>query len=158
MTENPLWNFSLEFYGRPEVARACLDLQDEAGADVNILLYLLWCAATGRPLDRARIQEADALVATWRQTVIEPLRKIRRGMKNESLPGDAAETCRERVKAAELEAEAVSQAALRSIAPATGEATDVAGAAASYVALYEALLGRRFPQGPVSVLCDAIAA
>jgi uncharacterized protein (TIGR02444 family) len=39
--DDPFWRFSLDLYGRPGVAPACLALQDEAGADVNLVLYLL---------------------------------------------------------------------------------------------------------------------
>ena len=37
-----LWDFSLETYRRPGVEEACLKLQDELGADVNMLFYCCW--------------------------------------------------------------------------------------------------------------------
>jgi len=53
---NPFWDFSLAVYRRPGVAAACLRLQDEAGVDVNLLLYFCWLATvrasartSGRP-------------------------------------------------------------------------------------------------------------
>ncbi len=36
-TPHPFWNFSLEVYGGEGVARACLELQDRRGVDVNLL-------------------------------------------------------------------------------------------------------------------------
>ena len=41
------WDFSLEIYAKPGVAQACLALQDECGADVNLLLFCCWAG----PLD-----------------------------------------------------------------------------------------------------------
>ena len=37
-----LWDFSLETYRRPGVEEACWKLQDELGADVNMLFYCCW--------------------------------------------------------------------------------------------------------------------
>ena len=41
---SPFWRFSLRFYRLPEVADACITLQEQAGVDVNLLLFLLWHA------------------------------------------------------------------------------------------------------------------
>src|SRR5262249_35669715 len=42
---SPFWRFSLQFYRQPKVADACIALQEGAGVDVNLLLFLLWHAA-----------------------------------------------------------------------------------------------------------------
>ena len=47
---SPFWRFSLRFYRRREVADACIALQEEAGVDVNLLLFLLWHAIHKRAL------------------------------------------------------------------------------------------------------------
>lgn len=153
--ENALWAFSLAFYARPGVAAACLALQDEAGADVNLSLYLLWCAATRRPLDGAAIAAADRRVADWRASVVEPLRAARRAMKADLLAGVATGDLRERVKAIELESERLVQAALFAAAPAPGAIDDPTEAAAASLALYAAHLGRALPPDPVRTLLDA---
>ena len=55
------WDFSLNIYGVPGVAPACLRCQDEAGADVNLILFLLWRAAAGyRPAEAAGSGEPAA--------------------------------------------------------------------------------------------------
>ncbi len=54
MTDDPLWRFALDLYARAGVAPACLTLQDDAGADVTLVLYLLWCAMTGHGSTRGR--------------------------------------------------------------------------------------------------------
>ena len=45
---SPFWRFSLRFYRQPKVADACIALQEEAGVDVNLLLFLLWHATMKR--------------------------------------------------------------------------------------------------------------
>src|SRR3954451_15993160 len=112
-TESPFWRFSLEFYRREGVAPACLALQEAAGADVNLLLLLLWCARDGRRLAAADIAEIDALCAPWRAVAVVPLRDMRRGLKAPPalVRGAAAEAFRGKIKAVELEAERLQQQA-----------------------------------------------
>ncbi len=153
MTDDPLWRFALNLYARPGVAPACLALQDDAAADVTLVLYLLWCAMTGRWLDAGTIAATEARLAPWRAAVVEPLRAARRAMKGGGLlPGIDTERCRERVKAAELEAERSALAALFAIAPAVSERrTD---AAEQFLATYEAYLGKALPEEAVRALVD----
>ena len=40
-----LWEFSLDFYARPGVSAALIELQDRAGLDVNLILFALWLGA-----------------------------------------------------------------------------------------------------------------
>ncbi|MCC4265469.1 TIGR02444 family protein [Oceanimonas baumannii] len=51
ITADTLWQFSEQHYGRPGVAAACLSLQDEHGANVNLLLLLLLLEEQGLTLD-----------------------------------------------------------------------------------------------------------
>ena len=48
---SPFWRFSLRFYRQPRVADACIALQEEAGVDVNLLLFLLWHATLVAQVD-----------------------------------------------------------------------------------------------------------
>ena len=157
MSDNALWAFSLGLYGRAGVAPACLALQDEAGADVNLVLFLLWCAATDRPLDAAAIWAADGRVAPWRGDVVEPLRAVRRALKGEPLAGFGPEAYRQRIKAAELEAERLVQAALFVAAPAPQGRLDREAAARHHLGLYAGLLGRPLPQEALRTLLAAFA-
>ena len=68
-----LWDFSLEIYRLPGVAPACLLCQDEAGADVNLILFLLWRAVARCRLAEGEIASLDALVAPWREHIVEGL-------------------------------------------------------------------------------------
>lgn len=98
-----LWDFCVAVYGRPGVADACLELQDEHGADVPLLLAALWSAGEGSGLLTGDdLTALDRVVAPWRDNVIRPLRQARRWMK---AAGHADDPLRERLKAAELAAE-----------------------------------------------------
>lgn len=108
------WRFSLDAYGRPGVASACLDLQDRYGCDVNLVLFALWIGASGRGrLTEADLGELDNAAASWRRSVIEPLRALRRQVKHQA---DSA-ALYEALKAAELEAEHALQNRLEALAP-----------------------------------------
>ncbi|MGU3421835.1 TIGR02444 family protein [Methylobacterium sp. D54C] len=157
MSDNPFWDFSLALYRRPGLAPACVALQDEGGADVNLVLYLLWCAATGRSLDAGAVRAADAGIAPWREAVVEPLRAVRRALKAEPLERLGSEAYRGRIKAVELEAERLVQDSLFVGAPAPGPALDREQAARDHLGHYAGLLGRPFPPEPLRVLLDGFA-
>ena len=57
---SPFWRFSLQFYHLPKVADACIALQEEAGVDVNLLLFLLWHARQRRRLSAAEVAALEA--------------------------------------------------------------------------------------------------
>ncbi len=116
--ESPFWRFSLRFYGRPDVAPACLALQDDAGADVNLLLFLLFLAEQKRRLSPEDIGRLDVAVAQWREAVVKPLRELRRGLKQgiDFIPGPVSETFRGQIKRLELESEQIEQHRLEEFA------------------------------------------
>lgn len=116
------WAWSLEIYARPGVAEACLALQDQRGADVNLLLLGLWLATRGRTLPPETAAALAGQAATWQREVVRPLREVRRGLKRrEADPAVAA--LRRAVAAAELEAERLLQGELeRRVGDHTGDA------------------------------------
>jgi len=79
---SPFWRFSLRFYRQPEVADACIALQEQAGVDVNLLLFLLWHATHKRALAQADVAELERRIAPWRNTTVIPLRTLRRALKS----------------------------------------------------------------------------
>jgi uncharacterized protein (TIGR02444 family) len=160
---SPFWRFSLRFYRMESVAPACLVLQDEAGADVNLVLLLLWCASQGRQLSRAEIADIDGLCAPWRDTAVLPLRTLRRGLKAPPplVGAGAAEALRGTVKAVELEAERLQQQAMYDWTQTATRGKDTAssaGAASAMLADYEAIVGRLFPRAAVDTILAALAA
>lgn len=111
------WAFSLSVYGRKGVPESCLLLQDRWGIDVNLLLIAAYASATGAPPDRALIASADARIGPWREEIVKGLRTLRRRLKEgpEPAPGPATNLLRDQVKAAELMAEQIEQAALAAL-------------------------------------------
>ena len=155
MPGDPLWTFACDLYGRPSVAQACLLLQDEAGADVPVLLYLIWCARTGRPVDAAEVVRAEACITSWRGEVIEPLRAVRRAMRSNLLPGQHIEACREGGTAAPP-APARRPRAAR--APPAPQPAGAAGPGDAVLTLYAAHLGAPWSAEAARALRAALAA
>jgi len=111
-SDNPFWDFSLAVYRRPGVAEACLYLQDEAGVDVNLLLFFCWLAgARDEALGKAEIRDILRRTADWRDHVVRPLRDVRRWMKDnvEGMPAAPVEALRSQVKRIELDSERLQQ-------------------------------------------------
>lgn len=116
--DHPFWTFSLDRYRRDGVPSLCLRLQDEAGADVNIVLFCLWLASKGYEVDGAAFATTVmAPVNAWHDNVVRPLREVRRYMKGGGPIGARAEleTVRQRIKAIEIETESVEQSMLYAI-------------------------------------------
>jgi len=110
--DNPFWNFSLEFYGREGVADACLALQDQFNADVNIVLYCCWVAMErGEKLEKAELAEIMAVIEPWQNGVVQRLRQIRQDMKqNQAINlGELSEELRQAIKSCELDGEKIEQ-------------------------------------------------
>jgi uncharacterized protein (TIGR02444 family) len=114
--EHPFWNYSMALYGKPGVAEACLRLQDGCGLDVNLLLYACWLAASGyEPPSQEDWRRLIDGTAAWRTQAVEPLRGVRRFLKEaKGIPQSAV--LRERVKALELAAEHAQQLAIAALA------------------------------------------
>jgi len=159
--DSPFWRFSIGFYRDPAVAAACIALQDEAGVDVNLLLFLLWSATLNRTLSQAQIAELDEKIGAWRKATVIPLRTLRRALKSPPpvvAPG-AAEAFRTRVKAVELEAERLQQQTMYELVPSLPfvPAASPAEAARANVAAYAAAMGRAFPPAAVETMLRALA-
>jgi uncharacterized protein (TIGR02444 family) len=158
---SPFWRFSLQFYRLPGVADACIALQEEAGADVNLLLFLLWHAAQGRALSAAEVARLEQRIAVWRERAVIPLRAIRRALKSPQglIEAGAAEAFRTRIKAVELEAERLQQEAMYDLVRDSllGEAApSVAAAARANVAAYAKGCSKDFAAAAVDTLVEAL--
>jgi uncharacterized protein (TIGR02444 family) len=159
--KSPFWQFSIKFYSVPDVAPACIELQDEAGVDVNLLFFLLWNATYGRTLSKAEVEELDRTVGTWRKTAVIPLRQMRRALKSAPtmLPPDVAEAFRTRIKQAELEAERLQQETMFALAQSgrfNRTMPTALEAARASIAAYQAIL-RPLPPGPLDTVLAAFA-
>jgi uncharacterized protein (TIGR02444 family) len=163
LEETPLWRFSLLLYAKPNVANACLALQDEVGADINLLLFLLWKATQGRRVSLQELEDVEAQIVCWRDRVVVPLRAVRRYLKAAPPPGDRerVEVFRTRIKSLELEAERLQQAAIYECAQTSlrsHQECAVQEAARANLHVYAQLLGTTFRPGAVETLFAALAA
>jgi uncharacterized protein (TIGR02444 family) len=157
--ESPFWRFSLRFYARSKVSAACLALQDDAGVDVNLLLFLLFLAEHQRSVEVGDVARLDAGVSAWREQVVKRLRDLRRALKPGigEIPGTVSETFRGQIKRLELESERIEQAVLERFSAETigSSVSSRVAAADTNFAAYEGQLGRAFPPEPRAVILSA---
>jgi uncharacterized protein (TIGR02444 family) len=159
--EDSFWKFSLAFYADPAIAGICLDLQDQYAIDVNVLLFVLWCASCDRRLSPQELKAVVAAVAPWQNEVVRALRGVRRYLK--PLAADRASepiaVLREAVKKQELEAERLQQSLMEAKFGGIGSpASDRAAAGGSNVELYATFVGKVFPAAHVSALVARLQA
>lgn len=58
--DNPFWRFSLSLYQLKRIKDACLQLQDDSGANINLLFFAIWTA-----------QQRLRFNPDWRKTFIQ---------------------------------------------------------------------------------------
>jgi len=159
---NPFWRFSIEIYGRDAVKNACLALQDKAGGDVNLILFLCWRA--GQHLAPPTGDDLSAMISALdpvNSEVIHPLRQVRRRLA--SLPRARSGTLRDLVLKAELEGERMAQDLLYQQFGAPGDTTSLSPPVAARQALLsyvQRLAGSSAPgqdtEGLVRELTEAV--
>lgn len=79
--DNTFWQFALSLYGKAGVAQKLLQLQDQFGLDINVLLYMVWLGNEGIALNDESIQPMLTLAFDWQQNIMQPLRRARREIK-----------------------------------------------------------------------------
>lgn len=116
------WRYSLRKYREAGVESACLALQDQCGADVNLLLWCGWMAGRGIRLDKRRLRQAIARVHTWQAQVVVPLRQARRALRrlapDVGLAGEDTREIYQRILGLELDLEYIEQTLLADLAAA----------------------------------------
>jgi uncharacterized protein (TIGR02444 family) len=111
-----LWDFALAAWNRPGVGETCLDLQDQEGQCVALLLWRAWALAEARPVSADVGREAITAARIWEGEVIGPLRAKRRALDG------ADEASREAARAAELVGERALLEALEAMTPSPSDA------------------------------------
>lgn len=109
--DNPLWQYACQVYSQDGVEAALLALQDDHGADINLILQALWLASEGAQWTHACIPND---YGKWMAEQVLPLRQMRRSMKTDWVEnkGIGYEDFRQQVKKLELKAEQVALAML----------------------------------------------
>lgn len=100
-----LWDFALALYSSPGVEETVLQLQDQANANVNILLWACWLQQRKIALSESALVNAEAAIADWDQTVVQVLRHLRRQLKVQEAGSELIADLRLTIKSAELLAE-----------------------------------------------------
>lgn len=104
LLDNLLWQFACQFYAQPGIEHALLVLQDEYGADINLILHGLWLAEKEVEWQSSII---PARYSLWMKEQVLPLREMRREMKVQAINREWAgrEQFRQQIKKVELIAE-----------------------------------------------------
>ncbi|MDX9874460.1 MAG: TIGR02444 family protein [Spongiibacteraceae bacterium] len=154
-----LWEWAVAVYAREAVSARCLQLQDEHGQCVPLLLWAAWAGARRWPLSADTAAAAVALSRAWNDTTVAPLRAIRRRLKHSVPPmSDAPRLAvRERVKALELEAERQLLAELEALVlPAITEQSEQPGDLASSLLAVAAQWSDEVPRAQLLALAAEI--
>lgn len=165
MTNNaaaqPIWDFVLGYYRQQGVSEAAIALQDAAGIDVNMILFLMWLSGQGKTLAEADLRKLSETSHSWQRQVVVPIRNIRRLLK-ENAPFVEQETAlayRKKVQALELEGE---QLELNGMADASrtaalNTAASTEKAARDNLATFAKVAGKTFPADAVEAFVNALA-
>ncbi|MGH1485405.1 MAG: TIGR02444 family protein [Cellvibrionaceae bacterium] len=105
-----LWDFAIDLYNKPGVETTCLQLQDEHGFDIPLLLFCCWAGWRYGAVSVEQLQPVINFSQEWSEQNIQPLRDMRRAMKygySQQWPVDQSdyEDLRQQVKKAELMSE-----------------------------------------------------
>lgn len=142
------WRFALRTYRKPGVEAACLALQDQAGADIPVILLLLYASRIGcGVLTHEELRRVIETAEPWAASVVRPLRQLRRDLKKPVSAIDQATSAplRTAVKRLELNAERMQMAMLVTLLPdGRGKVTPAARRHDAYAnsAAYLSNLGR----------------
>lgn len=138
LTTAAFWQYSTGVYADPVVAARCLQLQDSAGVNVNMLLLLCWCLTHGRLLTLKQWLTLKAAIAHSEQQ-LQRHRQQRRAAKPQHDAASQTHTAYAELKQQELALEAEQQAELvTAFNNMRIDSADIAGINASVVAFIHA--------------------
>ncbi|OYW82498.1 MAG: TIGR02444 family protein [Asticcacaulis sp. 32-58-5] len=111
------WDWAVAAYGADGVATQCLTLQDDHDQCVPLLLWAIWLGTKGAPLTPDMVEEGADVARSWSDSVVEPMRTLRKRLKKplSDMDDAARERIRAQVKALELNSERELMAALESL-------------------------------------------
>lgn len=163
--QQDLWGFANRLYAVPGISEVCLRLQDESNVDVCVLMLILWLAQDRRAVRPAQVQMILRASAEWRQEVVQPLRCMRRWLKQGPALVEAAHAhaLRDLIKSAELRAEKLQLEALAALygeSRVCEQSPDVQAAVQRSLEAYEVALSATFPAEAISVIaagCEELA-
>ena len=140
------WRYSVRLYGRPGVGENCLRLQDEAGVDVNVMLFCYWMGfRAARSLSTEDVRGLLEATGDWREGAVKPIRCLRRKLKALTADTPGSGFVYDAIKRCELAAERVKQRLLVGAAGAmelmNSQSSDAAQVALANIGTYFAAQG-----------------
>ena len=102
-----LWQFSLSLY--PRVKPTCLQLQDELGANINLLLLLCYLEQQQLSLSRIQIRQLSHALQPLSLQFTQPLRRLRRQAPSAPLSVEQQQQLKHALLQAELTLEQLEQ-------------------------------------------------
>lgn len=140
------WTWASNAYARPGAADSLIAAQDAAAFNVNIMLWACWAATRFEAAPDPAIRQAIDAVGPFHEAVTKPLRATRRSMNpfRENANFEGAESLRESIKNAELDAERIEinildRLAFQLLSPC--DSGDLVGRARRNLAAYAAMIG-----------------
>jgi uncharacterized protein (TIGR02444 family) len=117
-----LWDFSVAVHARPNVDAICLELQDDHGQCVSLLLWRLWTVVEGRAVGSETLETAATCARLWDGAAVSPLRAVRRRLKapHTPIPDEARLALRTRIAEVEFAAEKLLLETLEALTPPPG--------------------------------------
>lgn len=109
LTAEQFWTFSLNFYAKPEVASACIQLQDTAELNVNLILFCRFLDGLGIALTNKQIQQLAVQTKQLDDALLQTLRHARRNIPNAPLNTLQAKSIKKQLLSTELSLEKIQQ-------------------------------------------------
>lgn len=107
-----LREFAVHLYGREGVEDACLRMQERYGLSVSLLLSSIWTGLQGYGrLGSSELENSARRALEWHRDVIEPMRALRRLLRQQPPSGveERSQELRRQLLEAELNAERIEQ-------------------------------------------------
>lgn len=107
-----LWDFAVALYDQEPVKAACLRVQARYGLSISLLLGAIWTGMNGYGrLGATELETAIRRAMEWHRDVIEPMRALRRALRQQPPAGVEQETqqLRKQLLDAELNGERIEQ-------------------------------------------------
>jgi uncharacterized protein (TIGR02444 family) len=156
----PIWDFVLGYYRQPGVSEAAIALQDSAGIDVNMVLFLMWAAAQRQSFAAAEIRAIGEKTQPWQHKVVVPVRAVRRLLKENAplVEAAAAQDFRKKVQALEIEGEQLQLTAMAALCAdlPMQPASAPADAARANLQAFESTQPKKFPPAAIETFVKAL--
>ncbi|KAB7623989.1 TIGR02444 family protein [Alkalilimnicola sp. S0819] len=107
-----LWNFAVAVYERDGVKAACLRVQARYGVSISTLFAAVWTGSHGYGrLGATELEDTARRATEWHRDVIQPIRALRRQLRQQPPQGVEDETyrLRKQLLERELDAERIEQ-------------------------------------------------